>query len=82
MIPVCAHRYLPAGRGSYAHPVLSIYETDIIIYGTDLAEYISHEFTDPGRPISPDWVPIFWSVGHAVHPGIPTRERLAIARGQ
>ena len=40
MIPVWGHRYLPAGRGTYGHPVLSIYQTDIIIYGTDLADYI------------------------------------------
>ena len=25
MIPVYGHRYLPAGRGTYGHPVLSIY---------------------------------------------------------
>jgi hypothetical protein len=65
MIPVYAHRYLPAGRGTHGHPVLSIYQTDIILYGTDLAEYIDREFTDPDRPISGDWtlpamVP-FWS---------------------
>ena len=63
MIPVYAHRYLPAGRGTYGHPVLSIYQTDIIIYGTDLADYINHEF---GRWfISADWTPPpmvpFWS---------------------
>jgi len=65
MIPVYAHRYLPAGRGTCGHPVLSIYQTDIIIYGTDLAEYIDHEFTTPDRPISPGWIPPpmvpFWS---------------------
>ena len=44
MIPVCGHRYLPAGRGTYGHPVLSIYQTDIIVYGTDLADYINCEF--------------------------------------
>jgi hypothetical protein len=45
--------------------VLSIRQTDIIIYGTDLATYINREFTDPGTLISADWsrppmVP-FWS---------------------
>ena len=35
MIPVYAHRYLPAGRGTHGHPVLSIWQTDIIVYGTD-----------------------------------------------
>lgn len=44
MIPIYAHRYLPAGHGTYEYPVLSIYQTDIIIYGADLADYIHHEF--------------------------------------
>lgn len=65
MIPVYAHRYLPAGRGTYGHPVLSIYQTDIIVYGTDLADYIQHEFSGSGRPISADAIPPpmvpFWS---------------------
>jgi hypothetical protein len=65
MIPVYGHRYRPAGRGTYGHPVLSIYQADIIIYGTDLADYIDHEFTHPDRPIGPDWTPppmvSFWS---------------------
>ena len=65
MIPVYAHRYLPAGRGTCGHPVLSIWQTDIIIYGTDLAEYINSEFTDHHSRISPDWTPPpmvpFWS---------------------
>jgi hypothetical protein len=64
-IPVYAHRYMPAGRGSYGHPVLSIYQTDIIIYGTSLADYIDHEFCSPERLISADWTPPpmvpFWS---------------------
>jgi hypothetical protein len=63
MIPVYGHRYLPAGRGTCGHPVLSIYQTDIIIYGTDLAEYILSE--SHGWFISPDWTPPpmvpFWS---------------------
>lgn len=63
MIPVFSHRYLPAGRGPWGHPVLSIYQTDIIVYGTDLADYINQEFGQ--RFISPDWTPPpmvpFWS---------------------
>jgi hypothetical protein len=63
MIPVCSHRFLPAGRGTYGHPVLSIHQTDIIVYGTDLADYINNEF---GRYfISANWKPPpmvpFWS---------------------
>jgi hypothetical protein len=63
MIPVYGHRYLPAGRGTYGHPVLSIYQADIIIYGTDLADYINCEFSR--WFISADWTPPpmvqFWS---------------------
>jgi hypothetical protein len=65
MVPVYSHRYLPSGRGSYGHPVLSMYQTDIIVYGTDLADYIDHEFSRSGWSISADWTPPamvpFWS---------------------
>jgi hypothetical protein len=65
MIPVYAHRYLPAGRGTHGHPVLSIWQTDIIVYGTDLANYIDNEVGGSEWLISPDWVPppmvSFWS---------------------
>jgi hypothetical protein len=44
MVPVYGHRYLPAGRGSFGHPVLSMWQTDIIYYGLDLADYIDREF--------------------------------------
>jgi hypothetical protein len=64
MIPVFGHRYLPAGRGTYGHPVLSIYQTDVICYGTDLADYINREFERPRRSITAEWQPqatvAFW----------------------
>ncbi|MGA5763420.1 hypothetical protein [Nonomuraea bangladeshensis] len=56
LIPVYGHRYLPAGRGTYGHPVLSVYQTDIIFYGTDLADYITTEFSGTDRSISEDWI--------------------------
>jgi hypothetical protein len=63
MIPVWGHRYLPAGRGTCGYPVLSIWQTDILMFGTDLAEYIAIEFQRrsmiPGRT-PPPMVP-FWS---------------------
>jgi hypothetical protein len=55
MIPVWGHRYLPAGRGTYGHPVLSIYQVDIMMFGTDLAEYIAIEFQR--RSMIPDLTP-------------------------
>lgn len=42
MVPVFGHRYLPAGIS--AHPVLSMYQTDIIYYGNDLADWVRREF--------------------------------------
>ena len=59
MIPVWGHRYLPAGRGTYGHPVLSIWQTDIIMYGTDIAQYIAIEFPRPAnrRLVIPDLTP-------------------------
>lgn len=44
LVPVYGHRYLPAGRGNHGHPVLSVWQTDIIYYGLDLADYIDREF--------------------------------------
>ena len=62
LVPVYGHRYLPAGRGTYGHPVLSVVQTDIIYYGTDLADYIHREVM--GWYIDPDWEPAwkaeFW----------------------
>lgn len=51
LIPVFAHRYLPAEPNEPGNPVLSVYQTDIIHYGNDLASYFSNEFKIP----CPDW---------------------------
>ncbi|WP_019634435.1 hypothetical protein [Actinomadura atramentaria] len=57
MVPVYAHRFLPAGRGAFGHPVLSMRGHDIISYGADLLDYIDQEFEEP-RPEYPDsWPP-------------------------
>ncbi|MDX3109987.1 hypothetical protein [Nonomuraea angiospora] len=44
LIPLYAHRFLPGGRGTHGSQVLSIWGTDIISYGRDLAEYITKDF--------------------------------------
>ncbi|GAA1030355.1 hypothetical protein GCM10009557_22000 [Virgisporangium ochraceum] len=55
MVPVYGHRFLPGGHGTFAHPVLSIWGTDVIYYGLDLADYIDREF---GRTRGDDaWEP-------------------------
>jgi hypothetical protein len=62
MVPVYAHRYLPAGRGTSGHPVLSIYQTDVICCGTDLRGFVYEEFglgAPSDRPARPTVT--FWS---------------------
>jgi hypothetical protein len=46
LIPVFGHRYLLAEPCEVGNPVLSIYQSDIIIYGEDLHSYFLHEFGD------------------------------------
>jgi hypothetical protein len=58
MVPVYGHRYLPEGRETFGHPVLSMWQTDIISYGLDLADYIDREFGDAGPGEGADaWPP-------------------------
>ncbi|MFG3480034.1 hypothetical protein QRN89_10620 [Streptomyces chengbuensis] len=57
MVPVYGHRYLPAGRGAFGHPVLSMWQTDIIYYGTDLADYIHQEFEEGRGRVNEEWSP-------------------------
>lgn len=63
MIPLYSHRYLPAGMTG--HPVLSIYQTDVIHYGNDIEDWLRREFRLGGgeaeaeaaakRPTVPFW---------------------------
>ncbi|MET0789146.1 MAG: hypothetical protein ABWY33_07885 [Cellulomonas sp.] len=64
MVPVYAHRYLPAGPAPTGTPVFSIYQTDVIHYGRDLADYLAREFSLPFPPAPMPDVPVrtpFWS---------------------
>lgn len=47
LIPVFAHRYLPATPSRAGNPVFSVYQTDIIYYGLDLPSYLEAEFGVP-----------------------------------
>lgn len=66
LVPVYAHRYLPSGRTSCGHPVLSVQQTDVVYYGRNLVDYLHREFpidagrdrTDPRRP--PRATVTFW----------------------
>lgn len=63
LIPLYGHRYLPAEPSSAGNPVFSVYQTDIIVYGADLASYFATEFEFP----APAWAQTsprrirFWS---------------------
>ncbi|MFD8805250.1 hypothetical protein [Streptomyces sp. NPDC059597] len=57
LVPVYAHRYLPAGRGTSGHPVLSVWQTDTIYYGEDLVDYIHREFDETRGEVDESWNP-------------------------
>ena len=44
LIPICSHRYIPAEPNEPGNPVFSVYQTDIIYYGTDLTDYLQNEY--------------------------------------
>jgi hypothetical protein len=62
LIPLYSHRYLPETPHEAGNPVFSVYQSDIIYYGADLADYFAREF---GQPPSPSPQPTkriaFWS---------------------
>ncbi|MEV5294958.1 hypothetical protein AB0K64_27420 [Streptomyces sp. NPDC053741] len=64
LVPVYAHRYVPAGQGSFGHPVLSVWQTDIIYYGEDLVDYTHREFDETLGDVEESWNPrataTFW----------------------
>jgi hypothetical protein len=64
LIPICAHRYMPDSPVQEGNPVFSVWQTDIICYGTDLSRYLACEFKalTPEEAVagSPRTIP-FWS---------------------
>ena len=67
LVPVHGHRYLPSGRGTAGHPVVSVHPGGVVNHGTDLADYVHQEFRvgpgiergDPHR--RPRATVAFWS---------------------
>lgn len=54
LIPIQGHRYIPETPQAAGNPVFSVWQSDIIIYGADLEDYIAHEMrqkTDRTPPI-------------------------------
>jgi hypothetical protein len=54
LIPIYAHRYIPDEPHLAGNPIFSVYQTDIIYYGRDLAHYFANEFASPRPP----WVAV------------------------
>lgn len=44
LIPIYAHRYIPATPVEYGNPIFSVHQTDIIFYGDNLTNYFGGEF--------------------------------------
>ncbi|MFE5331176.1 hypothetical protein ACFRCG_32785 [Embleya sp. NPDC056575] len=59
MVPVYGHRYLPGTEGQWGHPVLSMMQTDIVVYGANLTDYLTAEFLGGGIEYAEPTVP-FW----------------------
>jgi hypothetical protein len=48
LVPVYSHRFLPAAPSVSGAPVFSVYQTDVIYYGSDLVDYLRRElYLDP-----------------------------------
>jgi hypothetical protein len=44
LIPIYGHRYIADEPAESGNPVFSVYQTDIILYGSDLQDYLEREF--------------------------------------
>jgi len=55
LVPVLGHRYLTVYPCSSNNPVFSIWQTDIIYYGTNLGAYLTNEF------LNRDWISERWT---------------------
>ena len=64
LVPLYSHRYIPSEPHEAGNPVFSVYQTDIIYYGTDLNDYFRHEFQPNSYKIpegSPERPIRFWT---------------------
>lgn len=44
LIPIYSHRAIPHEPLETGNPIFSVMQTDIIVYGNDLVDYLRHEF--------------------------------------
>jgi hypothetical protein len=50
VLPLYGHRYLPAAPFATPAPVLSVVQSDVIFYGSDLLEWVRREFLGVALP--------------------------------
>lgn len=64
LIPVYAHRMMPADPHLAGNPVFSVHQADIIHYGRDLEAYLNHEFlgADYGASCTDCRTIAFWDI--------------------
>lgn len=63
LIPVFGHRYIPEQPNEVGNPIFSVYQMDVIFYGTDLPDYINRELhpsLEAGNPHPIREIP-FWN---------------------
>ncbi len=62
LVPVYGHRFAPA-LPEAGLPVLSVVQTDVIVYGSDIASYLRREFGPSTQPETVGSVPAvpFWT---------------------
>jgi hypothetical protein len=62
LVPLVSHRYLPTEPNESGNPIFSIYQSDVIYYGANLADYFEREFASERGPIVRPvrWIR-FWS---------------------
>jgi hypothetical protein len=51
LVPLFGHRHMPAAPAPSGSPIFSVYQSDVIVYGRDLLEYLQHELA----PADPDF---------------------------
>ncbi len=62
LIPLLSHHYLPATPHEAGNPVFSVYQSDVIYYGTNLDEYFKRELGREQRNVlGPIKRIAFWS---------------------
>jgi hypothetical protein len=63
LIPLMGHRYLPEEPHEAGNPIFSVYQTDVICYGADLADWMERDRRggSPHRPLPAIKEIRFWS---------------------